>query len=261
MLALVLAACSQEAPTGQVLARVDDVEITRRDVLIELIASGAPADVDAGQVQPELLDRIIARKLLAEEARRRSIDRSPEFLGAERRSREIILGELLIQRLVGRLPPPSETAIARFVSQNAARFDRNRRLRISRLVTNEQHAPLLQAAPSVEAMAARLHEEGRPFARSVLDVDSAALPVDEATVLQSAGGRPVMTASDRGRGTQVLAEQVMSATARPLDESARGRITATILRGAMERQLIDRTMRQLRSRARLAFQPGLQPPP
>jgi hypothetical protein len=257
MLALVLAACSQEPPTGQVLARVDDVEITRRDVLIELIASGAPADVDTGQVQPELLDRIIARKLLAEEARRRSIDRSPEFLGAERRSREIILGQQLIQRLVGRLPPPSQAAIARFVAEHAARFDRNERLRIDRLVADAQHAPLLRGASSVDVVATRLHREGRPFERSIREADSAALPMVEAERIRAENGRAMVTASDG----QVIVEQVMSAAARPLDRGARERIAATALRAAMERQVIDQTMLQLRSQARLAFQPGLQARP
>ncbi|MDD1453122.1 hypothetical protein NHF48_022910 [Sphingomonas sp. H160509] len=63
------------------MARIDGMEVTRRDILIELMASGAPADVDTQTVQPALLDRIIVRKLLAEEARRQSVDRSPRIPG------------------------------------------------------------------------------------------------------------------------------------------------------------------------------------
>lgn len=117
LLALVaIAGCTGAPPTGQVVARVNGVEITRRDILIELVARGAPADVDTRKIQPELLDQIIVRKLLAAEARRRLIDRSPEFVGEERRDRELLLGKHLLQRMVGTLPPPTQKAVARYVA-------------------------------------------------------------------------------------------------------------------------------------------------
>ncbi|HEX8485484.1 hypothetical protein [Sphingomonas sp.] len=163
-LSLALAGCSKGPPTGQVLARVNDVEITRRDVLIELMASGAPADADTRRVQPELLDRIVTRKLLAEEARRLSVDRSPEFLGEERRSRETILAEQLMRRLIGRLPPPSDDAITRFVADNAPRFDGNPRLGTDMAERRRFAAATLGAAAErrlIEQTIARLRAQAR----------------------------------------------------------------------------------------------------
>jgi hypothetical protein len=119
LMLLVLSACNVLPPSGQVVARVNGIEITRRDVLIELLASGAPADVDTRTVQPELVDRIIIRKLLAKEAERQLIDRSPEFVGAVRRNREILLGETLLQRMAARMPSPSPDAVRRLLKQDS----------------------------------------------------------------------------------------------------------------------------------------------
>lgn len=121
LMLLVLNACEVSPPSGQVVARVDGIEITRRDVLIELLASGAPADVDTRTAEPEMIDRVIIRKLLAKEAEKQFIDRSPEFVGAVRRNREILLGESLLQRMAAQIPSPSSDAVQRLIKQDSRR--------------------------------------------------------------------------------------------------------------------------------------------
>lgn len=245
-----LSACTQGPPSGQVVVRASGVEITRRDVLIELLESGAPEDVDTRTIQSELLDRIVIRKLMAEEARRQSIDRSPEFLGKERRSRELILGDQLVQRLVGRLPPPSQRAVARFLASNRARFDRRRILRVDRIETAADAGALLATARSTGAVAARLTEAGLGFERSARTVDSITLSDASLRALEAARQRPSITAA----GDRMVIEQVVSAIAHPLDPAQRDRIAVATLRSRMAQAAVDGLKRRLREQARIEYQ-------
>ena len=107
--ALALTACGSPEPTGQVIARLDGSDITRRDLLVELQATAGGLDADLATAEPALLRRVADRRLLAAEARRRRIDRSPEYLGLERRARE----ELLVALLDRRTPRGRSALLAR----------------------------------------------------------------------------------------------------------------------------------------------------
>lgn len=249
VLLLASSACTQSAPTGQVVARIGGMEVTRRDVLIELIASGAPADVDTRTVQPALLDRIVVRKLLAEEARHQSVDRSPEFLGQERRSREMILGEQLTQRVVGRLPPPSPATVAAFVAANLARFDRHEIFRIDRITTAAQPGRTTLRLSSNDAIADRLRDRNAAFKRELVDVDSLALTMAQRAVLDSAGGRPFMA----GTGDTFSIDQVVATIPRPVPAMQRGELAAAVLRDMAARQAITTLTAKLIAGARIEY--------
>ncbi len=252
-LLLALAGCSEGPPAGQVVARVNGTDITRRDVLLELVASGAPADVDTRTIAPALLDRIVASKLLAAEARRRSIDRSPEFLGRDRRNREQILGEELARRLIGRLPPPSPAEIAQYVEENRARLDQRRIFTIDRIVPDGPVDPAaigsLESAGAVEAW---LVHAGQSFTRSALAVDSLSLSPGHLSLLDAYHGRPVAITGD---GPTSI-DQIVASVPAPIAPADRARTAAGILRDRQSRQLMDRTLDRLRARAEIAYQPG-----
>jgi hypothetical protein len=246
---LASSACTQSAPTGQVVARIDGIEVTRRDVLIELMASGAPADVDTQTVRPALLDRIVVRKLLAEEARRQSVDRSPEFLGQERRSREIILGEQLTQRVVGRLPPPSPITVAAFVATNLARFDRHEIFRIDRITTAAQPEGTTLRLPSNDAIADRLHDRNAAFKRELVNVDSLALTTAQRAALNAAGGRPFIA----GAGGPLSIDQVVATILRPVPTIQRNELATAVLHDMDAQQAMITLTAKLRAGAQIEY--------
>lgn len=248
-LLLASSACTQSAPTGQVVARIDGMEVTRRDILIELMASGAPADVDTQTVQPALLDRIIVRKLLAEEARRQSVDRSPEFLGQERRSREIILGEQLTQRVVGRLPPPSPVTVAAFVVNNLARFDRHEVFRIDRITTAAQPGRTMLRLPSNDAIANWLRDRNAAFKRELLDVDSLALTKVQRGILNAARGRPFIA----GTGDTLSIDQVVATILQPVPAVRREELATAVLHDMAARQAMMKLTAKLKAGVRIEY--------
>src|SRR3546814_10485860 len=87
--ALSLAACDgkpeKSVPVGQVIASVDGMEITQRDLVAEMDMIG-PAEENPARAREAALQQIVVRKMLAKEARTRELDDSPDFRSEEHTS-------------------------------------------------------------------------------------------------------------------------------------------------------------------------------
>ena len=94
VMALALGACSVEATDGsvggQTLARVNGDPITSGDVELELAL--LPPELRAG-AREHILEGLVDRKLLAQDARARGDEQSAEFVRLQRRSRELLLAQ------------------------------------------------------------------------------------------------------------------------------------------------------------------------
>ncbi len=110
----VLAGCSPAVPDGQVLAQVAGTEITRRD----LAAEPRPAAINT----QTLLERVIDRKLLVQEAYAQNVDADPEYLAAFRRSREELLVAALRRKIIRTLRKPNEAELDKLASDRPWAF-------------------------------------------------------------------------------------------------------------------------------------------
>jgi len=104
---LILCACHEEAPSGQVLARVGREDVTKRDVASE-------ENADSGGSQADMLDRVIERKLLLQRAVSVGLDRSPEYLAQIRRLKEVLLANLERQSLGVLVPSPTSRDVLKY---------------------------------------------------------------------------------------------------------------------------------------------------
>src|SRR3982750_3449756 len=88
-----LTACSDKAkaPTGQVVATVNGEDITVHELNGELQTLRVPPDAPKKQVEQVALQRVVERKMLADVAKKRGLDKNPQFLLAERRVDEGLL--------------------------------------------------------------------------------------------------------------------------------------------------------------------------
>lgn len=254
-LSFALASCAPEPPGGQVLARVDGVDITRRDLLVELTASGAPADVDVDNAQPAMLDRIVARTILVAEAKRQAVDRSPEYLGLERRGRDLLLVEQLRQRIAGRLPAPSGAEIDRYLAQNARAFDERSLLQVDRIAAEEGKASGVGRALSNDDVAKALNQQGRNYGRGVTVLDSLDLPPVHVAALMADPGKPVALHQDG----QLFIDQLLANVAAPPSPTERRRIAVARLTDIQARAAFDRFFQGLKVRAKIDYQPVHDP--
>jgi hypothetical protein len=229
LLLLSATACSQGPPVGQALARVNGNDITRRDILVELTAIGAPADVDTETLGPVLLKRLIERELLVQEARRLSIDKSPEYLGLIRRDRNLLLVQLLKQRLA-----EQSLLNAREVGQHRGPTLREAPSR-GNIYEIERITPLLPVSltdlerlRSVDGALAWLSQQCIPFRRSQLDVYSRSLDSTQIASLTKAKGRLVAIRY----GDDIVLDRVL--TVRPTFVDSRERLAAEKMRAHEE---------------------------
>ena len=122
---LALAACDRgaKAPEGQVVATVDGQEVTIHELNAEIAgigsrASGAPAKL----VESVALQRVIERKMLANEASKLKLDKNPQFLLAKQRTDENLLVQALQGDIQGKVPTSTREAAQKYVADNPQVF-------------------------------------------------------------------------------------------------------------------------------------------
>ena len=88
-----IAGCHRVQPGGQTVAVVNGAPITNSDIDLELSLLPAEARVGA---RPQVLQALIDRKLMVEEARARGIEHSAQFVRMDRRNREMLLAQFAV---------------------------------------------------------------------------------------------------------------------------------------------------------------------
>ena len=123
--ALALAACDKgpKVPDGQVVATVDGTEVTIRELNAETAAIGnRAANVPPKLVESLALARVVERKMLANEARKLDLDKSPDFLLTRERTNEALLVQALQTSIQAKVQPTPRESAQKFVSDNPQVF-------------------------------------------------------------------------------------------------------------------------------------------
>lgn len=123
---VLLAGCgSKEAtkPDGQVVATLDGKEITIHEVNGEITLLGEQIrGVPRPLVEAVGLARVLERKMLAEEARKRKLDQSPQFVLAKARNDENLLVQALQAEVSGKVPQTPREQAQKYVEDNPIIF-------------------------------------------------------------------------------------------------------------------------------------------
>jgi EpsD family peptidyl-prolyl cis-trans isomerase len=105
---------------GQVLARAGSDEITSTEVSTEFSALQIPL-ANQAENQRQIIDKIIDRRLLAAQAQKSGLDKSPEFVAARMRSEEGLLAGIYVANLAEKITAsPEEVAV--YIKKNPQKF-------------------------------------------------------------------------------------------------------------------------------------------
>src|SRR3954470_18676528 len=121
VLACILSSCEKK-PGGQSVAVVNNEEITAADLNAELSNANVSAADASKEARAQALERLVDRRLLAQQAKSDGIDKSPEFLNQQRRMTEDLLINLLLSRQVNTQQVPSADDIAKFEASRPGVF-------------------------------------------------------------------------------------------------------------------------------------------
>lgn len=253
-----LVACDPGPPKGQVLARVGTEEITRRDMQVELAATDSALIVDP-QAQAAALDQIIARKLMAREARTYAVNRSPEYLAQMRRARELLLASEYADLFEDRIKDPDPARLAAFIAANPQMFAERRVFIVDRVRANvpDGARPSLRGVTDNPDLVARLTGLRIAPIRKPAVVDSATLAPGAA---QSLAARLPGQASIRWSGPVIESDATMAVYPIPVAADQQRSLAKEILRKRALDTLVAEKVAELRANTRLEVQPALIKP-
>ena len=219
-LALMVAACGGkgDVPSGQVVATVDGQEITLADLKAEM---GTEAGEDAAS-QAQALERIIARKLLAAEARKQELDSTPLAAIMKTQAEETALAQLLARKVTEGVPKVSEDEVDEFLRSFPASVTDRRLLAVDQLFVPSMPPKVLEEIAKVktmEAAEALLNANKVAFRRAVTNIDTMTLNPNYAGQIVDTQGIdifviPVGQAAEIGRVVSSKSEPITGDAAR-----------------------------------------------
>jgi EpsD family peptidyl-prolyl cis-trans isomerase len=258
-----LAICSacQKKAEGQTVALVNDEEITASELNAELANANVGNNVDKKLVTSRVLQGLIDRRLLAEQARKDGIDRSPEFIARQRRMNEELLIGMLASRSLDTSKLPTDAEIAAFQAKQPQAFANREIWKLEQLQYDTPNNPavsnkILQTR-SLDQLVAVLTEARIPFQRASNQLITSAIPSELYPQLAKlAPGEPFIVPA----GNKSVASVIASREPAPLAAPAARTEAVNAMRRLNSTTLLQQRLKDLRSSAKIEYKEGFTPP-
>jgi EpsD family peptidyl-prolyl cis-trans isomerase len=143
---MIISACSKKnqedtkKPNSQVVAKVNGKEITIHQVNFQLSQLGQLNQTQAKIASKQILTRLIEQELLKQQALGDKLDKDPVVLQALDASRNQLLAQAYLERLLATAPKPSTSEIDTFYKEHPELFESRRVFNLQELVivTNKE---------------------------------------------------------------------------------------------------------------------------
>ena len=174
-----LASCGDKGqPKGQVVARVGNSEVTILDLKGELGNFRAPDAKTQKLAEQRALNSIVQRKVIAQEARKQKLDRTPEYVRQRERMDEILLDRTWQDQLARAVPAPSPDEVQQFVGQHPDIYAARKRIGIETIQFAAPADPALSKAlaqlKTLDEVRALLTAQKVPFRGGNAEIDALA---------------------------------------------------------------------------------------
>lgn len=165
---------------GQVIASVNGKDITIYELGAELQGVSLPSGEDRKPIEQAALQRIIDRKILADIARERKLDKTPQYLLQSRRNDELLLANLLQGDVGSKIPDPSSEDVEKFISDNPLMFSGRKLIVLDQIqfpMPSDRNQLLkYQPLKTLDEIQQKLDESGIAYQRAPTSVDTLQLP-------------------------------------------------------------------------------------
>lgn len=172
---------SKENKAGQFLVRVNGEEITVHQVNDELMRAGVKADQQDAAATKQLLESLIDRQLLTDEAMRSKIHRTPEVMQEIERAKAQIIAQAYLRSIETKITKPSMAEIDDFFQKHPEYFAQRKQYGMQKIViatkdfSNELKLAI-DSAKSLDKVATWLDRHNIRYARGQLSLSTAELP-------------------------------------------------------------------------------------
>ena len=258
--ALTVTACNKKAE-GQTVAIVNGEEITAAELNADLAGAKIPTGMTKEQARSRILQTIIDRRLLAQQAKKDGIDKSPEYLNRQRKLNEDLLINMMASRQIDTAQLPSNQEIQKFEASRPEMFEKREQWELDQLrfelPTDAGVKAKIAAADTLEGVAKVLTDANITFNRQKNRLDTAIIPHDlYGRLATMKPGEPFMVPVGNLAVVSVVTSRQPNPTsaeqARPLAVAAMRRTQAT--------KLVQDRLKALRQQAKIDYKPGFAPP-
>jgi EpsD family peptidyl-prolyl cis-trans isomerase len=260
-IALMASACTKKAE-GQTVAVVNGEEITAAELNAELANAKLPEGADKAQARSRVLQAMIDRRLLAQQAKTDGIDKSPEFLNRQRRATEDLLINMFASRQIDTAKLPANTEIEKFQASRPWVFSQREQWNLDQLrfqmPTDPATKTKLDQAKTMEEVVNVLTAANIPFTRQKNKLDTAVIPPNLYGQLAAAGRRsePFIIPI----GTQAVASTIVSREPAPITGEQARPIAVAAMRREQASQLMENRLKAIRGAAKIEYKQGYAPP-
>lgn len=257
---LVLTGCERKAE-GQTVAVVNGEEITSTELNAELGRANIPAGADKTKARAQVLQAMVDRRLLAQQAKSDGLDKTPDFLNQQRRGTEELLIGMLASRQINTAQLPAPAAIAAFQASRPELFGKRETWDLDQLFyqTPTDAAALKQIAEtkSIDGLVAVLTKNGIPFNRGKNKINTGIVPHDLYVRLNALpAGEPFIVPA----GNKSAASAIVGRTANVVDADQAKGLAVQAMRQADGQKFMESRLKSLRSSGKVEYQPGFAPP-
>ena len=188
VIALSLCACeSKEKKAGQVVAKVNGEEITILQVNDELERAGVTPEQQTA-ASKKLLESLIDRQLIYEEAVSNKLDRTPTEMQEIERAKMQIIAQKFLQNISSKIPKASKAEVEEYYLGNPEFFAQRREFFLKQLAIPDKDfdkdvMEFINSAKSLEEVAAWLDRRGVKYGRGQTTRSTADLPREAVTKL------------------------------------------------------------------------------
>ncbi len=175
-----LSACGdKDKKPGQSLASVNGKEITILQLNEELQRAGVQSAQQA-VASKQLLESLIDRQLLQNEAEKEKVDRDPKVMQAIERAKALILAQAYMQKRIGAAVRPSKAEVEAYFTQNPQFFTQRKQFDMRQLILptsalNDELKAVIDGARSLGDVAQWLDSHKVAYAPSQVSRTSADL--------------------------------------------------------------------------------------
>ena len=258
--ALLATACDRKAE-GQTVAVVNNEEITAAELNAELANANLPADVDKKQATARILQGLVDRRLLAQQARNEGIDTSPEFLNRQRRMTEDLLIGMMAQRQMNTAKLPTAQEIQQVQAAQPQIFGKREIWDLEQVAYPTPKDPAVQqrilGTKSMAELTTVLSQAGVQFQRAKNRLDTAVMPADLFGRLSTLpAGEPFIVPT----AGQSVASVIVARQPAPLDEAAARTTAVNVIRRQQGQSFMENRLKDLRKSAEIEYKEGYGPP-
>jgi len=176
-----LAGCGPKAQkSGQALVSVDGEEITTSQLNDELQRSGVNASQQQ-TISKQLLESLVDRQLLLNEAAKEKVDREPKVVQAIERAKAMIIAQAYLQKKIGMPAKPTKAEVQAYFDQHPEQFGGRKQLDMRQLVVansdiSDELKKLMDNAKSLDEVASWMDQHHISYVPNDVSRSSVDLP-------------------------------------------------------------------------------------